>query len=59
MAYCTFQKSLRSLEEFRKNSHAEIPSKSPGTNFQSCQKFKIPNKNLKGFYYLKWAQLRF
>jgi hypothetical protein len=59
MAYFIFLKYLRSLEEFRKNSHAKIPSKSPGTNFQSCQKFKIPNKNSKGFYYLKWAQLRF
>jgi hypothetical protein len=33
MTYYTFLKSLRSLEEFRKNSHAKIPSKSPCTNF--------------------------
>jgi hypothetical protein len=41
MAYYIFLKSLRSLEEFRKNSHVKIPPKSP-TNFQSLGKFKNP-----------------
>jgi hypothetical protein len=40
MAYYIFLKSLRSLEEFRKNPHVKIPSKSPSTNFQSLDKFK-------------------
>jgi hypothetical protein len=35
MAYYIFLKSLRSLEEFRKNPHVKIPPKSPSTNFQS------------------------
>jgi hypothetical protein len=34
-----FQKSLRSLEEFRKNPHVKIPPKSSSTNFQSLAKF--------------------
>jgi hypothetical protein len=42
MAYYTFLKSLRSLEEFRKNPHVKIPPKSPSTNFQSLGKFKNP-----------------
>jgi hypothetical protein len=37
-----FLKSLRSLEEFRKNPHVKIPPKSPSTNFQSLGKFKTP-----------------
>jgi hypothetical protein len=37
-----FLKSLRSLEEFRKNPHVKIPPKSPSTNFQSLGKFKNP-----------------
>jgi hypothetical protein len=41
MAYYIFLKSLRSLEEFRKNPHVKIPPKSP-TNFQSLGKFKNP-----------------
>jgi hypothetical protein len=41
MAYYIFLKSLRSLEEFRKNSHVKIPPKSPSTNFPSLGKFKI------------------
>jgi hypothetical protein len=41
MAYYIFPKSLRSLEEFRKNPHVKIPPKSPSTNFQSLGKFKI------------------
>jgi hypothetical protein len=35
MAYYIFLKSLRSLEEFRKNPHVKIPAKSPSTNLQS------------------------
>jgi hypothetical protein len=42
MAYYIFLKSLRSLEEFRKNPHVKIPPKSPSTNFQSLDKFKNP-----------------
>jgi hypothetical protein len=42
MAYYIFQKSLGSLEEFRKNPHVKIPPKSPCANFQSLGKFKIP-----------------
>jgi hypothetical protein len=40
MAYYIFLKSLRSLEEFRKNPHVKILPKSP-TNFPSLGKFKI------------------
>jgi hypothetical protein len=40
MAYYIFLKSLRSLEEFRKNPHVKIPPKSPSKNFQSLGKFK-------------------
>jgi hypothetical protein len=35
-----FLKSLRSLEEFRKNPHVKIPPKSPSTNFQSLTTIK-------------------
>jgi hypothetical protein len=42
MACYIFLKSLRSLEEFRKNPHVKIPPKSPSTNFQSHGKFKNP-----------------
>jgi hypothetical protein len=42
MAYYIFLKSLRSLEEFRKNPHVKIPPKSNSTNFQSLGKFKNP-----------------
>jgi hypothetical protein len=42
MAYYIFLKSLRSLEEFRKNPYVKIPPKSPSTNFQSFAKFKNP-----------------
>jgi hypothetical protein len=41
MAYDIFLKSLRSLEEFRKNPQVKIPPKSPSTNFPSLGKFKI------------------
>jgi hypothetical protein len=40
MAYYILLKSLRSLEEFRKNPHVKIPPKSPSTNFQGLDKFK-------------------
>jgi hypothetical protein len=40
MTYFIFLKYLRSLEEFRKNSHVKIPPKSPCVNFQSRGKFK-------------------
>jgi hypothetical protein len=42
MAYYIFLKSLRSLEEFRKNPHIKIPPKNPCTNFQSLGIFKNP-----------------
>jgi hypothetical protein len=42
MACYIFLKSLRSLEEFRKNPHVKIRPKSPSTNFQSLGKFKNP-----------------
>jgi hypothetical protein len=40
MAYFIFLKSLRSLEEFRKNHHVKIPPKSSSPNFQSLAIFK-------------------
>jgi hypothetical protein len=40
MAYFIFLKSLRGLEEFRKNPHVKIPPKSPCANFQSIGIFK-------------------
>jgi hypothetical protein len=46
MAYYIFLKSLRSLEEFRKNPHVKIPPQSPSTNFQSLGKLKNPIYNL-------------
>jgi hypothetical protein len=46
MTYYIFLKSLRSLEEFRKNPHVKISHKSPSTNFQSLSKFKNPIFNL-------------
>jgi hypothetical protein len=42
-----FLKSLRSLEEFRKNPCVQIPPKSTCVNFQSLGKFKNPIFNLK------------
>jgi hypothetical protein len=47
MAYYIFLKSLRSPEEFRKNTHVKIPPKSPCANFQSLGKFKNPIFNSK------------
>jgi hypothetical protein len=40
MAYYSFLKSLRILEEFRKNPHIKILPKSPCTNFQRLCKLK-------------------
>jgi hypothetical protein len=40
MAYYIFLKTLRSLEEFRKNPHVKIPPKSLATNFQSLSIIK-------------------
>jgi hypothetical protein len=40
MAYFIFLKSLRILEEFRKNPHVKIPPKSSCANFQSLAIFK-------------------
>jgi hypothetical protein len=42
MAYYIFLKSLRSLEESKKNPHVKIPPKSPSSKFQSLGKFKNP-----------------
>jgi hypothetical protein len=50
MEYYIFLKSLRSLEEFRKNPHVKIPPKSPSTNFQSLGKFKNPIFNSEIIY---------
>jgi hypothetical protein len=50
-----FLKSLRSLEEFRKNPHVKIPPKSP-INFQSLGKFKNPIFNSEIIFFLFSAQ---
>jgi hypothetical protein len=50
MAYYIFLKSLRVIEEFRKNPHNKISPKSPCTNFQSLCKFKNPILFLKGIF---------
>jgi hypothetical protein len=54
MAYHIFLKSLRSLEEFRKNPHVKIPHKSPSTNFQILGKFKNPIFN-SGILFLEFG----
>jgi hypothetical protein len=51
MAYYIFLKSLRSLEEFRKNPHVKILPKSPCANFQSLDKFKIQFLIQKSFFF--------
>jgi hypothetical protein len=51
MAYYIFLKSLRCLEEFRKNPHVKIPPKSPSTNFPSLGKFKIQFLIQKSFFF--------
>jgi hypothetical protein len=52
MAYYIFLKSLRSIEEFRKNPHVKIPPKSPSTKFQSLGKFKNSIFNSKILFFL-------
>jgi hypothetical protein len=52
MAYYIFLKSLRSLEEFRKNPHVKTPPKSSSTNFQSLGKFKNPIFNSEILFFL-------
>jgi hypothetical protein len=47
MAYFIFIQYLDSLEDFRKNPHVKIPSKSPRVNFESLCKFKNSIFNLK------------
>jgi hypothetical protein len=47
-----FLKSLRSLEEFRKNPHLKISPKCPCTNFQSLGEFK------NSIFILKWFPLQ-
>jgi hypothetical protein len=54
MAYYIFLKSLRTLEEFRKNPHVKIPPKSPSTNFQSLAKFKKSNL-IRRFFFLAFG----
>jgi hypothetical protein len=49
-----FLKSLRSLEEFRKNPDVKIPPKSPSTNFQSLGKFKNPIFNSEIIFSCFW-----
>jgi hypothetical protein len=55
MTYYIFLKSLRGLEEFRKNPHIKIPPKSPSTNFQSLDKFKNPIFNLEILFFLAFG----
>jgi hypothetical protein len=52
MAYYIFLKSLRSLEEFRKNPHVKIPPKSPCANFQILGKFQNPISISKIFFFI-------
>jgi hypothetical protein len=39
-----FLQYLDNLEEFRRSSHVQIPSKSPCANFQSLPKIQNSNK---------------
>jgi hypothetical protein len=50
MAYYIFQKSLRSIEEFRKNPHLKIPPKSPPTKFPKPLYIQKSNFYLKGIF---------
>jgi hypothetical protein len=50
MAYFIFIKYLDSLEDFRKNPHVKIPTKSPCANFQSLGIFKNSICNQKRFF---------
>jgi hypothetical protein len=54
MAYFIFLKYLRSLEEFRKNTHVKIPPKSPCANFQSLGIFKNVIFIRKGIFFRIW-----
>jgi hypothetical protein len=54
MTYYIFLKSLRCLEEFRKNPHVKIPPKSPSTNFKSLGKFKNPIL-IRKFFFLAFS----
>jgi hypothetical protein len=54
MAYYIFLKSLRSLEEFRKNPHVKIPPKSPSTIFQSLAIIKNQILFRKEFFLHFW-----
>jgi hypothetical protein len=49
MTYYFFLKSLRRLEEFRKNPHVKIPPNFPCVNFQSLDKFQNSISNSKIF----------
>jgi hypothetical protein len=51
MPYFIFLKYLRSLEEFGKNPHVKIPSKSPCANFQSLGIFKNSIFIRKGIFF--------
>jgi hypothetical protein len=55
LAYYIFLKSLRSLEEFRKNPPVKIPPKSPSTYFQSLGKFKNPIFNSEILFFLDFG----
>jgi hypothetical protein len=44
MSFGIFLKFLENLEDFMKNPHVNISSKSPCTNFQSLPKIQILNK---------------
>jgi hypothetical protein len=54
MAYFIFLKYLRSLEEFRKNPHVNIPPKSLCANFQSLGIFKNLIFIQKGIFFGFW-----
>jgi hypothetical protein len=56
MAYFIFLKSMRILEEFRKNPHLKISPKSPCTKLQSLCQFKNPIFNSKRISLLFSAQ---
>jgi hypothetical protein len=49
MPFGIFLKFLENLEDFKKNPHVKIPSKSSFTNFQNLPKIQIPNKIQKDF----------
>jgi hypothetical protein len=57
MAYCIFLKSLRSLEEYRKNPHVQIPPKSLCAIFQSLGKIQKSNLNSEGIPSMKFGPI--